>query len=118
MTTHRRYYFEVPGEWTEAGHDKLRDFLRHACESRWWYNEPMVEGAPFDRLAFSYTVSGRDQWFTHKRAMSLAVDCMYVVGKRERDVPEPIWETLGPDGLRWRIPVDTEEAPAEADASS
>lgn len=106
MTTHRRYYFEVPGVWTTGGHDKLKDYLNHACESRWWYNEPIVEGAPWDRMAFSYTVSGRDQWFTHKRAMALAVDCMYVVGKRERDVPEPIWETLGPDGLRWRIPAE------------
>jgi hypothetical protein len=118
MTCHRRYYFELPGEWTSGGHDKLLEFLQHRCESKWWFNEPLVEGAPFDRLAFSYTVSGRDQWFTHKRAMNLAVDCMYVIGMREHHTPEPIWETLGPDGLRWRIPVDAEEASTEADASS
>lgn len=109
MTCHRRYYFEMPGEWTEGGHDKLLTFLQNTCAGRWWYNEPIVEGGPFDRLAFSYTVSARDQWFTHKRAMALAVDCMYVIGRKEKHTPEPIWETLGPDGLRWRVPVDTEE---------
>jgi hypothetical protein len=105
VTTHRRYYFELPGEVTE-GHDKLRDWLRRTCEGRWWYNEPIVEGQPFNRLAFSVTVSGRDQWFVHKRAMALARDGMFVIGLRERDVPEPIWEPLGPDGLRWRVPAE------------
>lgn len=112
MTSHRRYYFEMPGEWKSKGHDRLQEFLRHVCESRWWFNEPIIEGEPFDRLAFSYTVSGRDQWFVHKRAIALAVDCMYVLGRRERDVPEPIWETLEPDTRRWRVPTDTEEASA------
>jgi hypothetical protein len=123
VTAHRRYYFEMPGEWMDGGHEKLADFLHHAAARRWWYNEPIVEGAPFNRMAWSYTVSGRDQWFVHKRAMALAVDAIYVIGRRERDVPQPIWETLGPDGLRWRVPSGSDsgsdqEGATEADEAS
>lgn len=107
MTTHRRYYFEDPGEWT-TGHDQVMTVLQRACEVCWWFNEPRVEGQPFDRLSFSFTVSARDQWWVHRRAMRLAKDCYIALGKGERKVPEPMWEPLAPHTNRgyWRTPRD------------
>lgn len=70
--------------------------LQAACDLYWWYREPHVEGQPFDRLSFSFTVLARDQWRAHARAMKLAVDCYYAMGMRERDVPPPDWEALAP----------------------
>lgn len=94
MTTHRRYSFVHPGP--QGGHEAVLRVLQAACDQFWWYREPHVEGQPFNRLSFSFTVSGRDQWWTHHRAMELAVNCYYVLGMRERDVPEPAWEALAP----------------------
>lgn len=107
MTTHRRYYFNPPGEWTAGGHQKIQEMLQRACERFWWFNEPEVQGEPFGRLSFSVTVSGRDQWFVHTRAMRLAVDCFYAIGFNEKTVPEPMWETLEPhtNRGRYRIPA-------------
>lgn len=105
MTTHRRYYFQHPGEWTGGGHDKVLSLLRRSCERHWWYNDPTVVGATFNLLQFEFTVSARDQWFAHKRAMSLAVDVYYCLGMDERSVPTPMWEALAPHTNRGRYRV-------------
>jgi len=106
MTTHRRYVYEYPKPWTAGNYDLVRGTLQHACEKHWWYNEPEVSGEPFGRLVFAFTVSARDQWWAHKRAMKLAVDCFYTVGLTEKDVPQPMWESLEPhtNRGRYRIP--------------
>jgi hypothetical protein len=76
--------------------------LQHACETYWWYNEPAVEGEPFSKLSFSFTVSARDQWWAHKRAMKLAINCYLALGYGEHAVPEPMWESLEPHTNRGR----------------
>jgi hypothetical protein len=101
MTCHRRYYFEHPEEIT-TGHSKVMNMLQHACETDWWYNEPTVEGQPFNRLSFSFTVSARDQWWAHRRAMRLAEACYVSMGMSVRKVPEPMWESLEPHSNRGR----------------
>lgn len=106
MTCHRRYYFEHPKPWTEdGGHDKVRRTLLHACEIHWWFNEPEVLGQEFERLTFSFTVSARDQWWAHKRAMNLATQCYRALGMWEKDVPVPMWEALEPHTNRGRYRV-------------
>ena len=101
MTCHRRYYFEHPEEIT-TGHSKVLAMLQHACETDWWYNDPKVEGQPFNRLSFSFTVSARDQWWAHRRAMRLAEACCVTIGLSVRKVPEPMWESLEPHSNRGR----------------
>jgi hypothetical protein len=115
MTTHRRYSFVHPGP--QDGHDVVIRVLREACDTYWWYQEPHVEGQPFGRLSFSFTVSGRDQWWTHRRAMSLAVDCYYALGMDERKVPEPEWEALAPhtNRGRYRLVYTPPQGYSEAD---
>lgn len=94
MTTHRRYSFVHPGP--QGGHDVVHRVLAAACDACWWYREPHVEGQPFNRLSFSFTCSGRDQWWTHRRAMTLATNVYYALGMDERAVPPPDWEALAP----------------------
>jgi hypothetical protein len=94
VTTHRRYSFVHPGP--QDGHEIVLGILEAACEQYWWYRDPHVEGQPFNRLSFSFTVSGRDQWWAHGRAMKLAVDCYYALGMDEVRVPPPEWEALAP----------------------
>lgn len=103
MTTHRRYSFSYPDPW-DKGHDRVQRVLEQACAARWWFQDPEVTGAPFQRLQFSFTASGRDQWWTHRRALDLAVDCFIAAGLRETDVPLPEWEPLEPhtNRGRWR----------------
>ena len=95
MTTHRRYAFVHPQERLE-GHDVVLQVLERACERHWWFRDPEVSGLPFGRLAFEFTASGRDQWWTHHRALRLATDVYYALGMNEWDVPEPDWEPLAP----------------------
>jgi len=106
MTTHRRYSFLHPDP-TETGHDVVRQVLEKACAEHWWYQDPEVSGQPFARLLFAFTVSGRDQWWAHHRALKLATDCYYKLGMTEREVPEPDWEPLAPhmNRGRWRMPT-------------
>ena len=108
MTTHRRYYFEYPGEWTgrEQAWEQIKDVLLHGCRLHWWFNEPTVEGQPFQRLAFSITVSARDQWWCHRRAMELAVRAFGRAGVPSQHVPVPVWEPLAPhmNRGRYRVP--------------
>lgn len=107
MTTHRRYWFDNPGEWAPGDYAKVLGTLQHACEVYWWFNEPEVMGQQFDRLTFSFTVSARDQWWAHRRAMGLAGDCYHALGKWEKDIPVPMWEPLEPHSNRgrWRVPT-------------
>lgn len=109
MTTHRRYSFQHPG-LRRDGHEVVLQILERACELHWWYREPEVTGLPFGRLAFAFTVSGRDQWWTHQRALKLATDCYYVLGMGEKDVPEPEWEPLAPHMNRGHHVVRTATA--------
>lgn len=108
MTCHRRYYFEHPGEWG-SGHETILRTLQHACEVFWWFNEPVVEGQAFQRLSFSFTVSGRDQWAVHQRATRLAVECYRAINLSPTQVPIPMWEALEPhmNRGRWRVPSPT-----------
>jgi hypothetical protein len=102
VTTHRRYYFEVP---RDEGHQRALELLQHACQTRWWFNEPEVSGAGFEILAFAFTVSARDQWWAHSRAMDLAVSVCKAVGVGSKDMPVPIWEPLAPHSNRGhRVP--------------
>lgn len=109
MTTHRRYSFIHP-EPKQNGHDTVLQVLQRACELHWWYRDPEVSGLPFARLVFGFTVSGRDQWWAHQRALRLATDCYYAIGLSENDVPEPDWEPLAPhtNRGRWRVPTASE----------
>ena len=110
MTTHRRYYFEDPGQWEgSVAHDKVLETLRHACETYWWFNEPEVVGQEFGRLSFSFTVSARDQWWAHKRAVGLASRCYGALGKWEKHIPVPMWEALEPHTNRGRFRVPRSE---------
>lgn len=94
MTTHRRYSFVHPV--AQGGHEVVARILQIACDQFWWYREPHVEGQPFNRLSFSFTVSGRDRWWANQRALKLAVDCYYALGMTEADVPDPDFEALAP----------------------
>lgn len=107
MTTHRRYSFVHPDSKDE-GHDTVLRILQTACEQHWWYRDPEVSGLPFARLVFSFTVSGRDQWWAHQRALKLATDCYYALGMYEVNVPAPEWEPLEPHSNRGyrRVPSD------------
>jgi hypothetical protein len=117
MTTHRRYYFNPPGEWTQGGHSRILEKLEQACEHFWWFRDPEVQGEPFGRLSFSFTASGRDQWWCHKRAMTLAIDCFYAIGFKEPVVPVPAWEPLAPHTQRgrYRKPVPASGPPHPGD---
>lgn len=106
MTTTRRYSFHHPGSWDRPeGYAKALRVLQAAQRSHWWYQDGEVQGEPYQRLAIGFTVSGRDQWWCHRRAMSLAIDCFYAMGLTEQDVPVPVWETLEPHTNRGRYRV-------------
>lgn len=105
MTTHRRYFFQHPGEYDAGNHDQILALLQHQCESKWWFNEPEVMGAPFKRLTFSFEVCGRDQWWCHRRAMGLAQKVYESLGLRDTQVPVPMWENLPPHENRGRYRV-------------
>lgn len=106
MTTHRRYTFL--DEATSTGHQKVLGVLQHACETYWWFNEPEVLGKDFRQLSFSFTVSGRDQWFAHKRAMELAERVYRALKLGPKAIPVPLWESLAPhtNRGRFRTPAD------------
>ncbi len=102
MTTHRRYFFEAPGT---GGHDTVLRLLQHACQSHWWFNEPEVSGEQFGALAWSVTVSARDQWWAHTRAMNLATSVFRAIGVPPKQIPVPLWEPLAPHTNRGRFRV-------------
>ena len=102
MTTHRRYSFDMKNP---EGHEEVLRILLHNCEAFWWFNDPEVSGKEYGVLAFSFTVSGRDQWFAHRRAMDLAIHCFRAIGVPVKDSPAPVWEPLAPHNNRgYRVP--------------
>lgn len=105
MTTHRRYTFL--DETNTSGHVKVLGILQHACETHWWFNEPEVTGKDFELLSFSFTVSGRDQWFAHKRAMDLAERVYRGLKLGPGAIPIPLWEGLAPHTNRGRFRIPT-----------
>jgi hypothetical protein len=117
MTTHRRYLFQHPEPWTQtAAYPAIRRVLHRAGEY-WWFNDLECVGEELELLVITFTVSARDQWFAHTRAMRLAIDCYYAAGLNEDSLPEPIWETLEPssDPGGWGVKVRKvahEEAPS------
>lgn len=98
MTTHRRYRFEMAGVPEKNHAVQVSHELRAACEIYWWFTDPEIQGEPFGRLIWFITVAGRDQWWTHRRAMKLADQVCWRIG----DVPTPTWETLPPHTNRGR----------------
>ena len=96
MTTTRRYLFRGPR--VEGGGDLILDRLLEGCRFHHWYREPEIEGEPFGYLGFSFTVSARDQWWCHQRAMNLAEKACWNL----MPVPEPTWEVLPPHTNRGR----------------
>ena len=105
MTTHRRYTFL--DEARSSGHPRVLAVLQHACEVHWWFNEPEVVGEDFGTLSFSFTVSGRDQWYAHKRAMDLAERVYRALKLGPTAIPVPLWEALAPHTNRGRFRVPT-----------
>jgi hypothetical protein len=91
MTTHRRYSFETK---LTTGHEDAARVIWDWVTRFWWYKDPLVsrEGP----LTFSFTVSGRDQWWTHQRALRLGLGAVYAAGGLDKDVPLPTWEKLPP----------------------
>jgi len=77
--------------------------LAYWCEREWWYTQPTVS----DR-AFSFTVSARDQWFCHNRAMRLAGYCCLQL---RLGIPEPVWGVLPPHENRGRHRASSVAAP-------
>lgn len=106
MTTHRRYYFTYPGAWEGGRHLKVKAILETACMRHWWFTDPLVEGEPFNRMLFSFTVQARDQWFCHRRAMGLAERVCRVI--KMKPVPEPMWEVLPPHTNRGQLRTTAE----------
>jgi hypothetical protein len=111
VTTHRRYFFQHPGEYTRGNHAQILALLQHYCEKHWWYNEPEVTGAPFNRLTFSFEVCARDQWWCHRRAMWLAARIYESSDMRGTQVPVPMWENLSPYENRGRSRVSPQKRP-------
>ena len=102
MTTHRRYSFDMK---RDSGHEEVLRILQRNCEGYWWFNEPEVSGQEYGILAFSFTASGRDQWFVHRRAMDLAMRCFQSIGVPVQQIPDPVWEPLAPHNNRgYRVP--------------
>lgn len=104
MTTHRRYTF-----MDESGRpdpNKVLNILQHACETAWWFNEPQV-GVQELTFQFSFTVSARDQWWAHRRAMGLAERVYRGLKLGPAAVPIPLWEPLAPHTNRGRFRVPT-----------
>ena len=109
MTTHRRYTFLDEGTLGSVAntHRKVLATLQHACETSWWFNEPEVLGEEFGKLSFSFTVSARDQWWAHQRAMNLAERVYRGLKLGPAAVPVPLWEPLAPHTNRGRFRVPT-----------
>lgn len=94
MTTHRRYYFVYPEEWTGGRYFKVKAVLESACLKHWWYRDPQVQGEAFNRMLFAFTVSARDRWWCHQRAMDLAERVCRAI--KMKPVPQPTWQPLPP----------------------
>lgn|SRR5678815_115574 len=94
MTTHRRYTF-TPGKLAvEDDFETVRIILNRRCKQYWWFNDPELNGEALGIMSFSFTVSARDQWWCHRRAMKLAGACYLALGLSEARIPEPTWTTM------------------------
>ncbi len=91
MTTHRRYQFTTA---LTKGHVEATTFIWDQVIRHWWFKDPLV--SPEGLLEFSFTVSARDQWWAHQRALGLATGAVYAAGGLDKDVPLPTWEKLPP----------------------
>lgn len=98
MTTHRRYQFTTS---LQKGHQEAVWVIGRQVAKHWWFKDPIVSSTGV--LEFSFTVSGRDQWFAHKRALGLATDVVFAAGGHEVDVPLPVWEKLPPHTNRGHL---------------
>lgn len=105
MTTHRRYTFLDDSGRIDML--KVLGILQHACEIHWWFNEPKVLGAAGYTVEFSFTVSARDQWWAHRRAMELAERVYRGLKLGPAAIPIPLWEPLAPHTNRGRFRVPT-----------
>jgi hypothetical protein len=101
VTCHRRYTFTFP---VEVGHKHVQLQLEQACQTYWWYSEPKVRGNGLGVLQVEFQVAARDQWWAHKRAMSLMERAVYSLGL-DIPVPTPEWEVLPPHSNRGRYRV-------------
>lgn len=101
MTTTRRYLFRYPHRVREWSHTVALERLQEACQLHHWYRDPEIEGEPYGFLGFSFTVTGRDQWWCHRRAMDLAEKVCWNV-LPVASIPEPTWENLPPHTNRGR----------------
>jgi hypothetical protein len=88
----------------------VKAILETACMRQWWYTDPMVEGEPYNRMTFAFTVSARDQWWCHRRAIKLAARVCAVINMKP--MPEPIWQALPPHMNRGQLRVPREKTPA------
>lgn len=112
MTTTRRYTFAYDGVWAhEEGWDTVEAVLERRCGRHWWYRDPVVEGEPFQRLIFHVTVSARDKWFCHTRAMRLAGVVFMAMSLSPRLVPTPTWVALPPHANRGRNRAPASDTP-------
>ena len=101
MTTWRRYSFTHDGGWA-GDTESVEVVLARQTDRRWWYADPKVDAVAFNRLQFSFTVAGRDQWWCHRRAMWLASVAYVAAGLSDRAVPSPSWVPLPPHANRGR----------------
>jgi hypothetical protein len=93
VTCHRRYTFVIQ----VSDISRIDDELRYSCERYWWFMDPEVRHESKDQHQVSFGVLARDQWWAHRRAMSLMEQVLW-----PRQVPVPTWEPLPPHTNRGR----------------
>lgn len=89
MTCTRRYTFLF--EPVERGFnlDHVFEVMDTWRENYWWYANTEATVDTDGRMLVEFDVTGRDQWWAHKRAMTLMDHVGY-------DVPVPTWIALPP----------------------
>ena len=88
MTCLRRYTFTFLGD---SGHSQVFHNLQAACDERTWLRDPEVRGRGLGVVQVVFLVSARDQWWAHKRAMTVMTEAAWPM-----DVAVPEWENLPP----------------------
>lgn len=103
MTCHRRFTFELAGKYPVPFLDEAELQLQYACDNYYWYKDPDVYLSQ-TFLRFSFTVSARDQWWAHRRAMKAAEQVCWTLNL---PVPVPTWVPLPPhmNRGRYRVPA-------------
>lgn len=112
MTAWRRYSYEWPGTWHHGHYSQMRAKLKQISESFWYYQDAVLMGEPFGRLAIVFTAAGNDQWTTIYRARFLAEIVFAEAGIKR--IPKATWEKLEPHTHRGRhrVPVPASGSPA------